>query len=429
MKSLWLSIFTILIAPLASASDNIFHIQVQGSINPGSSSFIQNTIDAANKEKAQAVVIQLDTPGGLLTSTRDIMQKISSSEVPVVLFVGPSGARATSAGALIALSSHIVAMAPGTNIGAAHPVGGNGEEVKGPMGDKVTNDTAALARSQASLRGRDVTTAEKIVTKSLSLSSDEAIKAKIADLLANDLNDLLEKIHNRTVTVNDKKVTLSTAGAISKSLVLEKKMTQKESFLHIISDPNISTLLMAIGGMAIYAEVSSGFTLILPGLFGLFCLLLGFVSLQTLPIHVGGLILFGLGFVLLAAEVFITSYGLLTIGAMACLFIGGLFLLDPASTDMRVSWSILLAILGSFGFIGAVIAYLFQRERPANALQSESDHLKGLRAKVIALDADGKTGSLQINGEIWKFESKGPVLLGAEVLVDSVKGMVVQIRS
>lgn len=411
-------ILTLLITAAAFAAGPMQLIEVNGSINPGSASYITESIRKAEAEGAEALILRLNTPGGLLSSTRDIIQGISSSKIPVITYISPGGASATSAGALITLSSHVAVMAPGTNIGAAHPVGGQGEEVKGPMGEKVTNDTAALARSQAELRGRSPEAAARIVTKSESFSPEEALKAKVIDFIASDQENLLAQLKGRKVKIAAGEVTLAAAVA-----PVTREMNLKQKFLHLIADPNISTMLIALGGLAIYAEISSGFTVLVPGIFGLFCLLLGFVSLQTLPVNVGGALLFGLGFALLVAEAFVTSYGLLTAAALVALFLGGLFLMDPATTDMRVSLSLLIPMIGSVGFIMAIIGFMLYREKKG---LGTADVVVGTIAKVAT--SQGFSGTAYANGELWSFDSEETLQPGDEARVQELKSMRLKLK-
>jgi membrane-bound serine protease (ClpP class) len=402
----------------------VFLLEVRGSINPGSAAYITESIRKAEQEKAQAIILKLDTPGGLLSSTRDIIQSISASSVPFITFVSPSGASATSAGALIAISSHLAAMAPGTNIGAAHPVGPQGEDVKGAMGDKVTNDTAALARSQAELRGRKKETAELIVTKSKSYSPEEARKEGAIDLVAGDLDALLTQLQGRKIKLDNpvREVTLETKG-ITASSVTFLEMNTKQYFLHLIAHPNISTMLLAIGGVAIYAEVSAGFSLLVPGIFGLFCILLAFVSLQMLPINIGGVLLFVLGFGLLAAEFFVTSYGLLTVAALISIFVGGLFLIDPSvGKELHVSLTLLSSIVFGIGFVAFFFGYLFSREK-RGLKNGIGDQVVGQTAKVLEVWAGGLEGRALVNGELWNFVAKETLRSGEERKVHAVKGV------
>lgn len=424
-------VFLLALFPLLSfaAPKPLHYIDVNGSINPGSASYILESLKAAETAGAQGLILRLNTPGGLLSSTRDIIQGFSSTSVPVIVFVSPGGASATSAGALITLSAHVAAMSPGTNIGAAHPVGSGGEDVKGTMGEKVTNDTAALARSQAALRGRNPETAAVIVTKSESFSPDEALKKRAIDLIAPSLPELLRALDGREVTIQGgTKKKLETSG-INESELVRVPMSLKQNVLHTIADPNISTLLIALGGLALYAEISSGFSLIVPGVFGLFCLLLGFVSLQTIPLNVGGALLFALGFALLVAEAFVTSYGLLTVAALACLFLGGLFLVDPGWTDMRVSHSLLIPLVAGIGACLAFLGYMLVRDRRHGDTVSLSDQVVGATARVNAVEAGAKSGTAYANGELWSFDSDVALAVGDEAKVVGLKGMRLQLRA
>ena len=319
----------LLLLPLSSLAwaGGVHMVELQGSINPGSAAYILESLQAAQGARADLFVIRLDTPGGLLASTRSIIQGISESPVPVAVWVSPSGASATSAGALIALSAHVILMQNGTNLGAAHPVGGGGEDIKGVMGVKVTNDTAALARSQAALHGRNVEAAEQIVTMSRSFAPSEAVAAHVADFIADDLGAVLKVLSGKTYKVGSPPhdVTLHLASPE----ITRHSMTSRQRFLHFISDPNVSTVLLSLGGLAMWAEVSSGFGSVAAGVVGVFCFVLGFMSLQTLPVNTGGVILLCMGFALLVLEGFVVSHGLLTVAALASIFTGGLFLIDP----------------------------------------------------------------------------------------------------
>jgi membrane-bound serine protease (ClpP class) len=422
MISLLLTLFFFTPSSLATEAR---YIELQGSINPGSAGFILENISAAEKDSNPLLILRLDTPGGLLSSTKDIIQGISASKVPVVVYVGPSGASATSAGALIGLAAHVLVMAPGTNIGAAHPVGSGGEDVKGAMGEKVTNDTAALARAQAALRGRSTEAAELIVLKSKSYTSEEAVKANAADFVAANNEELLKKLDGRSVKIGEPALDHKIH---SKELTLsQKEMNLQQRLLHFIADPNLSAMLMTLGGLAIYAEVSSGFTLLIPGAIGLFCLVLGFISLQTLPVNIGGAILFALGFLMLIAEAYITSYGLLTVAALASLLVGGLFLIDPAAGDMRVSLSILLPIVGGVGLIAAFVGYLMARDA-VKLKDPPKDPLLVAPAKIETVESDGKSGTAYVNGELWKFRSKENVKLGETCQVKKIEGMTLHLE-
>ncbi len=404
-------------ASSARAADApVLLIDVQGTINPGSADFIRTSLLEADRRKAQALVVRLNTPGGLLTSTREIVQYFSESPLPVVIWVAPGGASATSAGAIISVAAHLSAMAPGTNIGAAHPVGPGGQEPKGAMNDKITNDTAAMVRAQALLRKRNVDLSEKVVTKSTSLTVDEAVKENLVNFVAADETALLRALDGRKVWIEKVRadVTLSTR---SSGEMERLEMSAGQKFLHFIADPNISTMLIALAGVAIYAEVSSGFTLVIPGLVGVFCALLGGVGLSMLPINLGGVFLFGLGIALLVAEVFVTSFGLLFIGGLASIFIGALFLIDPSGGNIRVSMAVLLPILGGVGVVGLIIAWLLKKERTVRG--TPFDPIVSQSGRVEAVEPSGKSGSLFIHGELWAFDSEDSLQAGDHVVVVS----------
>jgi membrane-bound serine protease (ClpP class) len=403
-------------------ANSIYFVEITGSINPGSASYFMEAVNKA--QSGRALVLQLNTPGGLLSSTRDMIQAISQSKVPVVVYVAPGGASATSAGALIALSSHVAAMAPGSNIGAAHPVASGGQDVKGDMGEKVTNDTAALARAQAELRGRPKDEAEKIVTKSQSYSSEEAVKKKVVEIQAGSLEELLTALSKTTNPITGKD-SVAPLGFTAKDLE-NIPMNLKQKVLHFIADPNISAMLIALGGLALYAEVSSGFATLIPGAIGVFCLLLGFISMQTIPINLGGVLLFLLGFFFLVAEAFITSYGLLTLASVVSLFLGGLFFIDPSAASMRVSLSLLIPLVGGIGIVVATIAYILAKD--ARAKKTNWNSAEGKSAVVNKLNADARSGYIILDGELWEFSSDTPLNVGDEVVVEKMESLKAKVQ-
>ncbi len=403
-------------------ANSVYFVEISGSINPGSASYFMEAVDKA--QTGRALVLQLNTPGGLLSSTRDMIQKISQSKVPVIVYVAPGGASATSAGALIALSSHVAAMAPGANIGAAHPVASGGQDVKGDMGEKVTNDTAALARAQAELRGRPKEEAEKIVTKSQSYSTEEAIQRKVIEIQAGSLDELLTAL-SKTVNPLNAKENILPAGFSAKDLQ-SISMNLKQKVLHFLADPNISAMLIALGGLALYAEVSSGFATLIPGAIGIFCLLLGFISMQTIPINLGGVLLFLLGFFFLIAEAYITSYGLLTLASVVSLFLGGLFFIDPSAANMRVSLSLLIPLVGGIGIVVATIAYILAKD--ARTKKTDWNTVEGKTAIVNKLNADGRSGYLLLEGELWEFSADAAVNVGDEVIVEKMESLKAKVK-
>ncbi len=413
-------IFTsILTSTFAStAQANLGFIEIDGTINPGSASFIESAIQKSSDDKLQALVIQLNTPGGLLSSTRKIIQAFSTSPIPIILYIAPGGASATSAGAILMMSAHVNAMTPGTNIGAAHPVSSDGKDVPGEMGKKVTNDTAALVRSQAALYSRNTVLAEKIVTKSVSFAAKEAKEKNLIDIVALNLDDLLRQLHNRTVLINNKKIVLDTKNTSAKNLQ-HIPMSASQKFLHIIANPNITTLLMTLGGLGIYVEISSGFSLIFPGLFGVTSIILGLMSLQTLPINTGGLLLLLLGMALIIAETFITSFGLLAVSGLTAITIGSLFLIDSSAADIQVSLSLLLPILGSIVCITLFMGYLLKKE----ARGGKENDFTGKTGIVVNSKTKDRDATVSLLGETWNCHCEETLMPGDRVIIRKQKNL------
>lgn len=377
---------------------SLWIIDVHGSINPGSADYIQSHIkEMQTEDSVEGLVVRLNTPGGLLSTTRDIIQSIHESKKPVIVLVAPAGASATSAGALITLSAHYAIMQKGTNIGAAHPVGPSGETPQGAMNDKITQDTAALARAQAELRGRNRELAEKIVTQSLSFTAEEALKNKLIDATLDTEDQLLAVLTGLNKMDNK----------LSATEILAKPMTLKQKTLHAISDPNVSTLLMTLGGLALYTEISSGFSMGIPGIIGIFMLLLAFISLQMLSINAGAMALMIFGLALLVAEFFVTSFGLLAIGGLVSIFLGSLFLTDPTQIQWGISPSLIGGLFSSFALVIALFGFIAWRDS-RKKVRFGMDALLGEKALVTEL-RDPHHGVIQINGELWNFVSQEPV--------------------
>lgn len=404
------------------------YVELDGTINPGSAAFIEAALRQAEEKKLQGLIIRLDTPGGLLSSTRDIIRYFSAARIPVVVFVGPGGARATSAGAILSVAAHFTAMAPGTNIGAAAPVSAGGKDIMGDMEKKVKNDTAAMVRAQARLRGRSETETEQMVLESKSHSEKEAAQRKIVDATVADLASLLALLDGKKIVLAEGQAatTLQTKGLTVDGLV-KINMSLGQKLLHFVADPTISTALLALGGMALYAEISSGFTLLAPGVIAVLCFLLAFVSLQTLPINIGGLLLMLVGMAMLVAEAFVTSFGLLAIGGLAAVAAGALFLIDTNAADIKVSLTLLIPLLSGIAFVIASIAYMLARDRLRN--QNSGDPLLAGEARVLTVAVDGLSGTIQAGGEIWRFESKSPIALGKQVRIIRKNGLVLHVEN
>ncbi|SVB38979.1 uncharacterized protein METZ01_LOCUS191833, partial [marine metagenome] len=328
----------------AFGSSRIIVVEVDGAINPVVAEFVATEILSANKSLEELIVIRMDTPGGLDTSMRKIIKAIQGSKIPVVSFVSPGGSRAASAGTFITMASHIAAMELGTNIGAAHPVnlmgGGRGGQAK-VMEDKVVNDASAYIRSLAEKRGRNTHWAELSVRKSVSVSAEEAKRLNVIDLVAANLDSLVLALDKREVKLGGSIITLNTA---EKNIIF-KEMNSRQRILDIIASPNVAYVLMMLGLVGLYFELSNP-GLILPGVVGSVSLVLALYAMQTLPINYAGLLLIILGVVLLIAEVNVMSYGLLAMSGAISIFLGSIMLIDSDDPAMQISKMILYPTLG-----------------------------------------------------------------------------------
>jgi len=423
MKSLLTFIF--LISKLTFASAPILYGEIRGSINPATASFLSDLIMEANKTQAQAIIVELDTPGGLIASVREMAQKMDESKVPVIVYTTPAGASATSAGALLMLASHIAAMSPGANIGAAHPVSGEGKNIEGAMGDKVLNDTAAFARSLAERRGRPVAVAEEFVRKSVSFTSEEAIKKGLIDVVAEKKEDLLKYLDGKKIKLSEQStVTLTTEGAPLQI----KQMSIGQKVLNILANPNVAAVLMTLAMLLIYVEISNpGITI--AGILGGMCLITAFVAFQTLPIRTGGVALIGLGMIFIFIELFIPSKGMLSFGGVLSFILGLLWVIDPSQSDLKLNLHFLLPIalgLGTgVGLIGLAAARTVSLSKKAlkDMKGGGLSGLLGYDGEVKSVEEGGKSGMVQIRGELWRFESSVTVQVGDFVEVTETKGL------
>jgi len=338
-------------------------IEIEGVISPVTLRLVGLAIDRAQAERAQALVIQLDTPGGLERSMRAIVQRMMNAELPVIVFVAPTGARAASAGVFITMAAHVAAMAPATNIGAASPVALGGGADKTMM-KKVENDAAAFIRTVALERGRNADWAEKAVRQAVAITEREAVKLKVIDLVADSIPDLLEKVDSRTVKLPKGAVTLATKGAPVRPI----EIGFRDRFLNIITDPNVAYVLMMLGMLGLFFELSNP-GVILPGVIGGISLILAFFAFQSLPINYAGLLLILFGIVLLVAEIKIVSHGVLAIGGIISMALGSLMLFDSPEVGFRVSWWVIAPTVGAtaglFLFVVAAPKGLSARPPPS----------------------------------------------------------------
>jgi membrane-bound serine protease (ClpP class) len=415
----------------ASAAGHVNLIRVAGTINPASSDFIQKAIAQSERETAAALLIELDTPGGLVTATKDIIQAMLNAKVPVIVYVAPHGAWAGSAGTFITLAAHVAAMAPGTSIGAAHPVGvgtpgGGGEPGKEPgrdvAGEKAENLLAAYIESIARERERNVEWAIQAVRESVAIPADEALRLKVIDLVAASRTELLTAAEGRTVKIDGAARTLAVANAEVRSI----EMTALERFLHVLASPDVAVLLLMAGMLGLYIEFSNP-GLLIPGIAGAASLVLGLIALQILPFSWLGLIVFVAGIGLLVTELFVGSYGVLFALGVACLLLGGSMIFDvPEVSDLDVSfWSVLVPAVTGMALFGALV--VFGVGRTMGRRQTAGvDELIGLVGRAEGpLTPEGR---VFVRGEYWSVRADEPVAAGEPVEVLAVEGMRLRVR-
>jgi membrane-bound serine protease (ClpP class) len=400
-------------------------LPLRGTIDPATSAALEAAIVHAEGDGAELLVVELDTPGGLVASVREMDQAIDASRIPVVVYVTPAGGSATSAGALLTLASHVAAMAPGTNIGAAHPVGSSGEDIKGTMGQKVVNDVSAFARGLAELRGRNVGLAEDVVARSRSFTAEEALRGGLIEIIAPSRGALLSALDGRRVKLRESERALHTRDAE----VVEDRLSFGQALLHTLANPNIAALLMTLGMLLIYVEVSHPGTVI-PGISGAICLLVAFMAFHMLPIRAGALALVGLGALLLLAEPFVVAHGAMAAGGIVSFVLGLVWLLDPSETSLHVApWAYLLSA-GALGVLVAAIAISVARlrRRSHEALEEMGGAgviagIHGYTGTVEEAGPGGKAGKARFRGELWDFESAEELRPGDAVVATGVKGL------
>ena len=405
----------LLVSSTALAAEPVSIIEMDGAIGPITVRLLSAAIEHARADHAQALVVELNTPGGLERSMRSMVQSILSSEIPVIVYVAPTGARAASAGVFITMAAHVAAMAPATNIGAAHPVAVGGQ-MDTEMVKKVESDAAAFARTIATERGRNVEWAEKAVRSSVSATEREAVKLKVVDLIADNVPDLLAKVDGRTVKTSKGMVTLHTRDATVKRI----EVRFRDRFLALISDPNVAYILMMMGMLGIFFELSTPGA-VLPGVIGGISLILAFFAFQSLPVNWAGLLLILFGLVLLVVEIKVASHGILTVGGVIAMLLGSLMLYDVPESGLRISWFVLVPTVGATAglVMFAVGAGLHALHRP---LTTGAAGMVGHTGVVrTALDPEGQ---ILVDGELWRAVTPdGPVPPGEHVEIVSVDGL------
>lgn len=397
-----------------TAPANIRVVRVAGVINPVLADFISVELDEANNGSARAFLIELDTPGGLDSSMRVIIQKILASKIPVIVYVYPSGARAASAGALITLAADFAAMAPGTNIGAAHPVsigiGGTGDSKQGKtMMEKVVNDAVAYARSLADQRGRNRDWAEQIVRDSISTPAQEALQLKAIDLIATDEQELLKKLDDRTYLRNGEARKLITRGTV----LSYAEMTWRQEIFNTLSDPNVAYMLLMLGILGIFFEISQP-GVILPGAIGSLALLLAFLGFQTLPVNYIGVLLILLAIILFILEVKVVSYGMLTVGGLIALTFGSLILVDTPAPYLQISRSVIAATVLVCASVISLVLFFVVRVQKTDFISGLEGMIGERGQAVTALDPRGR---VYVHGEYWDAHAEETIAAGSEIVI------------
>ena len=398
-------------------------IVVDAGINPATADFIHESLFTGARDGAQALIIELDTPGGLLDSTKFIVKDLLGAPLPVIVYIAPSGAGAASAGVFVTMAANLAAMAPGTNIGAAHPVGGQGENIGGDMREKVENFAASLSKTIAQERGRNVEWAEKAVRESVSITEQEALQLHVVDIVATNLDDLLRQADGREVSIKGATVRLDLAGAE----IVRKEMSFKQKFLNVLANPNVAYLLMMAGVLGLYVEFTHP-GVFFPGIAGGICLVLGLTALQVLPINYSGLALVVLGIALLVSELFLPSFGVLGVGGIVAFVIGSLLLFDTPESNLTVDPNIVYAAAATFGGFTLWVSYLVvrsQRRKPALGQEGLLGEIGEVRQRI---GSGAATGKIFVHGEYWNAVADDPIEVGERAEVVAVNGMRLTVR-
>lgn len=400
--------------PCSGAPGIIRLVEINGPINPATAEYLHRNFKDSASKRDLLFLIQMDSPGGLDSSMRQIVKEMLSSPVPVVVYVAPSGARAASAGAIISIAADICAMAPGTNIGAAHPVV-FGQQPDRVMQNKILNDTAAYVAGIAAFRGRNVDMITNMVRSSQSLTATKALEAKVIDFIASDRQELMRKINGRSVRRGEASLTIDLSGA---SVELHE-MGARERILNVIGDPNIAYILMMLGFLGLFFELSTP-GVILPGVIGGISLLLSFFAFQTMPVNYAGVLLILLAMIMFIAEIKIVSHGILTVGGVISLSLGSLLLLDSDEPWFHINWGLILMTTSVITALALVVirkAVKVHREKPISGKE-------GLRGEKGVADSDiYESGKVFVRGEYWDAWSDERIGRGEKIVVTELEGM------
>jgi membrane-bound serine protease (ClpP class) len=407
------------------AAPVVYSADVNSIIHPVSAEFMVATIDAADRANAALLVFTLRTPGGLVESTRDIVTRMLAARTPVAVFVGPPGARAASAGFILTIAADVAAMAPGTHIGAAHPVAGDGQAMDETASKKAAQDVAAYTRTLATRRNRNVPFAEEAVNDSRAFTDQEALNASppLVDIVARDVDDLLRQLDGRTITRFDgTTTTLHT----SNPRIVPIAMTWRQRVLSTIAHPNIAYLLLSLGMLGLTIEMWSPGAIV-PGVVGAVSLLLAFFALQLLPVNYAGLLLIVLGLVLLGLEIKVTSYGLLTAGGAVSLIFGSMILVDSPSPELRLSLRFVIPVVVGFVGVAAVLVRLgvaAQRQSPVTGVEG----MIGQHGRALTAFDPGDTGRIAVHGEIWRARAAERIAENDRVRITDMDGLTLSVH-
>jgi len=391
-------------------------IELEGTINPGTAQFVKKNLERAQSENYGVAIIRLDTPGGLDTSMRMIVKSILNSSIPVVVYVAPRGARAASAGVMITVAAHVAAMAPQTNIGAAHPVSAGGKEINKTMSEKVVNDMVAYVRSIAKERGRNQDWVEKAIRESVSITADVAVTKNVVDLVAADANELLELLDGREVAIDTGTVTLNTKG----TELVYVRPGWRDRVLNTISNPNIAYILMMIGMAGLYFELAHPGA-IFPGVIGAISLILAFFAFQTLPVNYAGLLLIALAIIFFIAEVKVASYGLLSLAGLISLTLGSVMLFEDVAVSLKLMMPTIVLVGGFFVGI-AYVAFKAYRGQPKGGMEGLIGESAVVEEKIDPV------GLVFTHGEYWKASSDEVADEGEKVEIIGSDGLELIVR-
>jgi membrane-bound serine protease (ClpP class) len=404
----------------AAATPLVHVLTWADAVTPVTSSAIEEALKAARADGADALVIRLNTPGGLLDATRDIVSDLLDAEIPVIVWVAPSGSRAASAGAFLTMAGHLAAMAPGTNIGAASPVNMGGGDIDSTMAHKLFHDTAAFARTIAEQRGRNVEWAERAVREAVSATETEAVELGVVDFVAESMPELLEKATGRTVTLPDGERVLE----LTDARVVERDLSLRFRLLSLLANPNIAYILMMLGVYGLFFELQSPGS-VFPGVVGALCLILALYSMQTVPMNVAGILLIVTGAVLFILEAKIQSFGLLSIAAIAASILGAMMVFDSPEPALRASLFVVLPVTLVTILFFAIAVGLSIRTMRSRVTTGREGMIGQIGVVRKALEPKG---TIEVHGELWNARADGPVAEGESVEVTAMNGLLLDVR-